>query len=155
MQSERQEQIKQLMADQAEEAPLPTSYAMLREQAPEPETQEPPQDVPEPQEPDPEPEPAPDAESVPEPTETAAEPLGEIDPTEEPSSESGDPVAFVEPEGEREEPERPDPDWEDSIDDMVRQYSGSVEHEEYQPRQPGWEEETSWQQSLADRGNSI
>lgn len=174
------ERMQKLMDEQKAEAPLPTSRAVMdfgEQKVDAPETPEPEQqteemplpaeaatDAPEsPDEPDDLPvereeleaeerdvEPQEQPEEVPLP-ETA--PTEQPEPTDAPVDQSVDGSQLEVPEGE-ESVERPDPEWDDAIDDMARQYGGD-ETEEYQPAQTDWSDEMGWQHALADRSNSF
>lgn len=126
------ERMEKLMAEQAAEAPLPTSRAVMdfgdKDEVEPPEEAEP-MDMP----------PLPETADFPEQEmmanqENDAEPVEDIEP---PKAEDG--------------VELPDPGWEDAIDDMQSQFGGDVDIEEHQPVPADWGDEMSWQQALVDR----
>lgn len=131
------ERMQKLMDEQKAEATLPTSRAVMdfgEQEIDEPEQQETdtePMDLPEQ---------APDEE---------------VPASDESSADAGDDAVTEMDVPEAPQPEdKPDPGWEDSIDDMQRQFSGTMDDEEYRPAERGWQDEIGWQQSLADRSNS-
>lgn len=178
MPKELPERIKRLMEDQAEEAALPVSYSVLRSVKPEA-AEDPPGEsdevTPSPSDevPQNEVQPAPEDWQVADPNEGNEQsqppedwnqPQGELtappedwEQADEEVEPSGPDAALEVPESGEEEPadDKPDPEWDDSIDDMQRQFGSDDDYEEYQPAQSSWQDEMGWQQALADRSNSI
>ena len=135
-----QERIQKLMAEQAAEAELPTSRAVMEsdepaDAEPQPETEEA-----EPMEP---PLPAEAATEFPEQSDVTDQENDTEQDSELPDAESG----------ESQEPQASA--WDEAIDDMEQRFTGDQTEEEYQPQEPTFEDELSWQQSLSNRSNSI
>lgn len=130
------------MDEQKEEAPLPTSRAVMDSDEEEPEQVD---------------EQAESAEPVPLP-ETSPDATQDIQTPEDSSDDGGDSGGIVEPEEQGDDTgidQHPDPDWEDSINDMARQFGGTAGEDDYQPPEASWQDEMGWQQALADRSTSI
>jgi hypothetical protein len=95
----------------------------------------------------------PEQEDMDLPEQAPDEEVPAVDQAEDSTTE--DSAAAMEVPEREEVPEKPDPDWEDSIDDMQRQFGGDNDYDEYQPAEASWQDEMGWQQALADRSNSI